>query len=164
MEKKSGSKQKHNKKEFLHFALQSITLSFFGNRVFEKIFFFLFFFYLSCIYIVYIFRIYWVNYPYSHVVSICNYILHFIPLWEWTWCHRVIYVRQDWIAWIVSSMEIHSRLQKTCDWSSGAHVKMHHDVTSILKMEWSLDLYEGNKGQLIWLLMTTERKNWVGRV
>ena len=68
-------------------------------------FFFLFFFYLSCIYIFYIFRICWVNHPYSHAVSICNYIFTFIPLWEWTWCHRVIYVGQDWIAWIVSLQE-----------------------------------------------------------
>ena len=47
----------------------------------------------------------------------CKY-LYFIPLWEWTWCHCVFYVRQDWnMCAVVSSRENTCTTTKKGPWN-----------------------------------------------
>ena len=38
--------------------------------------------------------------------------LNFIPLWEWTWCHRVFYVRTETRTLLSGLSKIRARLQK----------------------------------------------------
>ena len=53
--------------------------------------------------------------------------LWFIPLWEWTWCHCVFNVRQDWNMHAVVSL----RDYKRCRWNVGMYVGMRYDIQSI---------------------------------
>ena len=64
-----------------------------------------------------------------------------IPLWEWTWCHRVFYVRQDWnVRSIVRSQENTCATTKRRSWSAGTLLETRCDITSILKVVWSLGM------------------------
>ena len=76
-----------------------------------------------------------------HNAQSCCERLNFIPLWEWTWCHCIFYVGQDWKAHaVVRSQENMRMTTKRRSWKT--LVETHYDVTLILKVGWSLASYK----------------------
>ena len=72
------------------------------------------------------------------VPNLCN--INFIPLWEWMWCHRVFYVRQDWNARIVVRLQKNmcATTKNRRGWNAGALVETRYDVMTIFKKRCSL--------------------------
>ena len=73
-------------------------------------------------------RLEWARWPDN------NHILNFIPLWEWTWCHCVFHVRQDWNACVIVRLwENMNTTTKRCG-EMLAHiiVETRYEVMSIL--------------------------------
>ena len=78
---------------------------------------------------------------YTHFYGQClTNSLSFIPLWEWTWCHCLSYVRQDWnLRTIVNLREnMHLTTKLRWSWNAGAHLEAWYDVISILGVGSSL--------------------------
>ena len=80
---------------------------------------------------------------------------------EWTWCHRVFYVKQDWneLCCQVAGKYTHN-YKKRGSWNACMHVEMRYDVTSILKvrqrLEEGLNLkYDSEKKQPFFFQMGT---------
>ena len=82
--------------------------------------------------------------------------LNFIPLWEWTWCHRVFYVKQDWKVRAVV---------RSCDYKKVKLKRLRpckdafwHHIHSQSGIKFSLHLCDG---KMVW--DTVPLFNFIGR-